>query len=36
VSFISSTLIKEILAAGGSVDAFVPDPVARALRGRRA
>jgi len=35
-SFISSTLIKEILTAGGSVDAFVPEPVAKALRGRRA
>ena len=31
-SFISSTLMKEILAAGGSVDAFVPEPVAKALR----
>lgn len=35
VTFISSTLIKEILAAGGSVDAFVPDPVAKALRARK-
>lgn len=35
VSFISSTLIKEILTAGGSVDAFVPDPVAKALRARK-
>lgn len=35
VSFISSTLIKEILAAGGSVDAFVPDAVAKALRARK-
>jgi pantetheine-phosphate adenylyltransferase len=34
-SFISSTLIKEILSAGGSVDAFVPEPVARALRARK-
>jgi pantetheine-phosphate adenylyltransferase len=34
-SFISSTLIKEILTAGGSVDAFVPEPVAKALRGRK-
>jgi pantetheine-phosphate adenylyltransferase len=35
VGFISSTLIKEILAAGGSVDAFVPEPVAKALRARK-
>jgi pantetheine-phosphate adenylyltransferase len=35
VSFISSTLIKEILAAGGSVDAFVPEAVAKALRARK-
>ncbi|HEX5136044.1 MAG TPA: pantetheine-phosphate adenylyltransferase [Planctomycetota bacterium] len=34
-SFISSTLIKEILTAGGSVDAFVPDAVAKALRARK-
>jgi len=34
-SFISSTLIKEILTAGGSVDAFVPEAVAKALRGRK-
>jgi pantetheine-phosphate adenylyltransferase len=34
-SFISSTLIKEILTAGGAVDAFVPEPVARALRARK-
>jgi pantetheine-phosphate adenylyltransferase len=34
-AFISSTLIKEILAAGGSVDAFVPDSVAKALRARK-
>jgi pantetheine-phosphate adenylyltransferase len=29
--FISSTLIKEVIEAGGAVDAFVPPPVARAL-----
>jgi pantetheine-phosphate adenylyltransferase len=35
VSFISSTLIKEILTAGGAVDAFVPEPVSKALRARK-
>lgn len=30
-AFLSSTLIREVLKAGGSVDPFVPGPVARAL-----
>jgi pantetheine-phosphate adenylyltransferase len=34
-AFLSSTLIREILRAGGSVDAFVPRHVASALRSRR-
>lgn len=34
-AFISSTLIKEILKAGGSVADFVPAHVAEALAGRR-
>jgi len=34
-AFLSSTLIREILHAGGSVDAFVPDPVVRALHDLR-
>lgn len=33
-AFLSSTLIKEVLAAGGSVAEFVPPHVARALHGR--
>ncbi len=32
--FVSSSLIKEIAANGGSVDRYVPAPVARALRER--
>ncbi len=31
-SFLSSNLVKEIVALGGSVDDFVPEPVARRLR----
>jgi pantetheine-phosphate adenylyltransferase len=34
-AFLSSSLIKEILQAGGAVDAFVPAPVAKALKLRR-
>ena len=34
-SFISSTLIKEVLAAGGPVDEFVPPHVVEALRRQR-
>ena len=34
VSFISSTLIREIWKAGGEVGGFVPGPVAVALRGK--
>jgi pantetheine-phosphate adenylyltransferase len=34
-AFISSTLIKEVLAAGGPVDEFVPPHVAEALRRKR-
>ena len=33
-AFISSTLIKEVLAAGGDVAAFVPEQVAVALRAK--
>ena len=33
-AFLSSTLIKEVLAAGGAVGDFVPDHVARALHGK--
>ncbi|MHC4547219.1 MAG: pantetheine-phosphate adenylyltransferase [Planctomycetota bacterium] len=35
-AFISSTLIREILQAGGSVAAFVPPDVAAALEAKRA
>jgi pantetheine-phosphate adenylyltransferase len=31
-SFLSSNLVKEIVTLGGSVDDFVPEPVARRLR----
>ena len=31
-AFISSTLVKEILKAGGAVDEFVPPPVVKALK----
>ena len=31
-SFISSTLVKEVARLDGDVEAFVPDPVGRALR----
>jgi pantetheine-phosphate adenylyltransferase len=31
-SFLSSNLVKEIVVLGGSVDDFVPEPVARRLR----
>jgi len=34
-AFLSSTLIKEIHQAGGSIAAFVPEPGARALAARR-
>lgn len=34
VAFVSSSLVKEILHAGGEVDAFVPPHVAAALRAR--
>ncbi len=33
-AFLSSTLVREITAAGGDLDAFVPPCVARALRGK--
>lgn len=33
-SYVSSRLIKEVVAVGGSVDAFVPSGVVRALRSR--
>ncbi|EKS7793345.1 pantetheine-phosphate adenylyltransferase [Edwardsiella piscicida] len=33
-SFISSSLVKEVARHGGDVDAFLPEPVARALMAR--
>ena len=33
-AFLSSTIVKEIAVAGGSVDPFVPEPVAECLRQR--
>jgi pantetheine-phosphate adenylyltransferase len=34
LSYISSSLVREIAALGGDIDAFVPAPVARALHDR--
>jgi len=34
VGFLSSTLVKEVVKAGGDASAFVPEPVAAALRAR--
>lgn len=34
-AFLSSTLIREVVAAGGDASAFVPPPVARALETHR-
>ncbi len=34
VAFLSSSLIKEVVRAGGAADEFVPAPVAAALRAR--
>ena len=33
-AFVSSSLIRDVVRHGGDVTAFVPDPVARALRER--
>jgi pantetheine-phosphate adenylyltransferase len=33
-SFLSSNLVREVAALGGSVDGLVPDPVARRLRAK--
>lgn len=35
-SYVSSRLVKEVASLGGDVAAFVPEPVAAALRGRYA